>query len=934
MRSGLVYILLMFMLSKVSYGQVDLTAEEKKWLAEHPVIKVANEDDWPPFDYSEKGKALGLSISYVNLLVEKLGIKAEYINGHSWNELLDLSKNFEVDLMPCIWYADNRTDYLNFTSSYINNPQVIVVNKKNKSITKTSDLRGKKVAFIKDYATKDQILEAFPEIIPVPVSSPLEALLLVNLGSADACIDSLGLVSYQIGKNLLSGLKIVGNLEMEGVENVNNLYMAVRKDWPLLHSALEKAMNSLTEEEKLDLHDKWLVKIEADSKGEFKVLPSERKWLATQDKIRFGYNGNMAPVQYHGLDKSLKGIVGEYVSSIENSLEKRFSLKHFQDIDTAIEDLKNRKIDIVSTMIKGGDESLVYSDPLISIPIVVVTRTETGLLVKLEALKGKPVGFIGSSGVSTKISDVVQLDDVSFFTNIDSAFDALEEGQIDAFCGDLASITYKLKKTGDSKLGIALSTALFMDVGFAMRKDWNNMATILNRYIASITQQKKMDIEHRWYNVFIEKSFSWLSYWKEFLIVGTCILLLFAVFIFWNRSLSKEIEQRQLVEDSLVKARQQAEKSDQAKSEFLAMMSHEIRTPLNGIIGMSELLSDSGLNSEQKKECSIILSSGKSLLTIINDILDFSKIEAGKMSIEKHPFNLTETLESVISLYQNSASTKGLFLNLAVDSKIFGSYIGDEGRLKQVLLNLVSNAIKFTSEGGVIVKADLLKSEAKRETLKIEIQDTGIGIPEDAQNKLFQKFSQADTSTTRKYGGTGLGLAISKRIVDLMNGSIYLQSENGKGSSFIIEIMLPKASTKVGLKQQKELETLSGQKLNVLLAEDNIVNQKIAVKVLSKVGCEVTVAENGLVALEKLSKMKPDIIFMDCHMPELDGYQTTIEIRKNEKYNTIPIVAMTANALQGDKEKCLDVGMNDYISKPIDKGILMGILKKYSKSNS
>lgn len=934
MRSGVTFIVLMMMLVKVSFAQLTLTPEEKAWLKENPVIKVANEDDWPPFDYSENGKAQGLTISYVDLLLEKLGVKAEYVNGHSWNELLEKSKNYELDLMPCIWYAKERTEFLTYTSPYISNPQVIVVNKKNKSITKVSDLKGKKVAFIEDYATKDKILEAYPEIIPVAVKSPLEALLLVNIGSADACIDSLGLVSYQIDKNLLSGLKIVGRLEMDGVENVNNLYMAVRKDWPLFNSALQKAMNSISEDEKLALHDKWLVKIEADTKGEFKLLPGEKSWLEKQSKIRLGYNRNMAPLQYQGINKDVKGIVGEYLGSLEKSIERDFTQKGFQSIDKALESLKSGEVDLVSTMLKTGEKELIFTDPFIKIPIVVVTKAKSGLLVDLKALQGKSVGFIGSSGVSSKISSEVDLSDVSFFTDLDSAFLALESGQIEAFCGDLATVTYKLKKVEDHNLAIALTSSHFMEVGFALRKDWNSMATILNRYIASIPEQKKMEIEHRWYNIFIEESFSWSNYWKEILLISISLIMIFCGFIFWNRSLSKEIEHRLEVEESLVKARQQAEKSDQAKSEFLAMMSHEIRTPLNGIIGMSELLSESDLTKEQKKECDIILSSGKGLLSIINDILDFSKIEAGKMSIEKHPFNFIDTLEAAINLYQNSASTKGLFLNLEIDKKIFGSYKGDQGRIKQVLLNLISNAIKFTSEGGVTVKVSLLKSEAKRETLKIEVKDTGIGIPQSVQSKLFQQFSQADASTTRKYGGTGLGLAISKKIVDLMNGIIYLESEEGKGSSFIIEIIFPKASTLVSSEKKKEAESHSAEKMSVLLAEDNIVNQKIAVKVLSKMGCEVTVAENGAKALQMLSELEPDIIFMDCHMPELDGYQTTAEIRKEEKFNSIPIVAMTANALQGDKEKCLAAGMNDYISKPIDKKVLIDILKKYSKKDS
>ncbi|MCM8526899.1 MAG: transporter substrate-binding domain-containing protein, partial [Lentisphaeraceae bacterium] len=387
MKAGVVYIFLMFMLSIFTYGQLNLTDEEKKWLAEHPVIKVANEDDWPPFDYSEKGKALGLTISYVDLLFSKLGIQAEYINGYSWNELLEKSKNYQIDLMPCIWYATERTEFLNYTSAYISNPQVIVVNKKNKSITKVSDLKGKKVAFMEDYATTDKILDAYPEIIPVPVKSPLEALLLVNLGSADACIDSIGLVSYQIEKNLLSGLKIAGRLEMDGVENINNLYMAVRKDWPLLHSALQKAMNSLTEEEKLSLHDKWLMKIDSDSKGDFKILESEKSWLGLKEKINFAYVSSLAPIQYKGVSGKFNGITAEYTKEIEQVCETEFSVKAVKGFENGEELLKSGKIDILSTVIDNTNQDFIYTQPFLSVPVVVLTRKGTSLVSNISLLK-------------------------------------------------------------------------------------------------------------------------------------------------------------------------------------------------------------------------------------------------------------------------------------------------------------------------------------------------------------------------------------------------------------------------------------------------------------------------------------------------------------------------------------------------------------------
>ena len=934
MRSGVVILLLILFSASFSYGQLSLTNEEKQWLAENPVIKVANEDDWPPFDYSEKGKALGLTISYVDLIAEKLGIKIQYINGHSWNELLAMSKNYELDVLPCLWYTKEREAFLNYTTPYISNPQIIVVNKKNKSVNKVEDLKGKKVAFIADYASRDKILEKFPEIIPVNVESPLEALLLVNLGNVTAYIDSLGMVSYQIDKHLLTGLSIAGRLEMDGVENLNNLHMGIRKDWPLLHSSFQKALNSISEEEKLELHEKWLMKIETDTKGDFQLLEAEKNWLASYQKIRFAYNQNLAPIEYTGLDNKLQGISSEYLQRISSKLEKEFDISSFENFSTSLKALKNKKVDIITTVLNKDDTSIIFTEPFLQVPAVILTHKNTALITNLETLKNEKVGFVELSGLDKKLQNEVQPGELIYFKDFAEGVKALENKQIFALCSDLATATYYLKKTKTDTVTIANTTDFTLDYTFAVRKDWEAMATILNRYLASVPDKEKNDIEHRWFNIFTEEKFSIADYWLQIVLAVVLVLAVILTFVFWNQKLAKEIVQRQKVEKSLEKARVEAEKSNQAKSDFLAMMSHEIRTPLNGIIGMSQLLSETPLTKDQQQQCNVIVSSGEGLLSIINDILDFSKIEAGKMHIDKHPFNLKEVIDSVVRLYQGTAEDKGLYLNSELDSKLFGSYKGDEGRLRQVILNLVSNAIKFTESGGVSIQVDQVESIKNTERFKITVKDTGIGISKEAQSKLFQHFTQADTSTTRKYGGTGLGLAISRKIVDLMNGSISINSEVGKGTEFIVEVLLPKSTVQV----KTVVEELEYSDLNVdvkvLLVEDNAVNQKIAERVFTKLGCSVSLAENGLEALKMISEFVPDIIFMDCHMPEMDGYEATREIRKDEKFSEVPIIAMTANALQGDREKCLEAGMTDYLTKPFDKTKLINIVSKYTQKAS
>jgi two-component system sensor histidine kinase/response regulator len=419
-----------------------------------------------------------------------------------------------------------------------------------------------------------------------------------------------------------------------------------------------------------------------------------------------------------------------------------------------------------------------------------------------------------------------------------------------------------------------------------------------------------------------------------------------------------DITERKKVQDEIQEAQIAAESANLAKSRFVANISHELRTPINGFMGFLDLLGDTKLDDEQIMLLGEAKAASENLLHLINQVLDFSKIEAGKLIIENINFKIREVVKECANLFMAKAIQKNIKIVTIVKANVPDNVMGDPSRIKQVLNNLINNALKFTEGGKITIVAETIKQTGKKVYIRFDVKDTGIGIDKENIKKLFNPFIQADSSTTRQYGGTGLGLSISKQIVNIMGGKINIKSKVGAGSDFYFTIKLnlesfskPACNDEImnytldTLKLQKEdkfKEKLSSNynldvecketlKPSILLVEDNEMNRKIILMSLKNNGLLCDTAVNGYEAVKAVKDKKYDIIFMDCQMPVMDGYESTREIRQIDKIgNNIVIIAMTANALEGDKEECLKAGMDDYISKPIDFELMFNMIKSYS----
>lgn len=774
------------------------TADQQAWLSAQPNIRIGVMNAWPPMDYVDNnGIPQGIGVEFIRAINKRLGGQIEIIPG-TWKDIYKAIQKKELDAIMDITPRKNRKKLFNFTSPYIEVPHNIFTRKNEKEKNSLLDLAGMTVGVEKSFFIAKELRENHQMVRIKEYLTTSNVLDALSKGEVDAYVGNRAVANYIIENELITNIKIQGKIAETSSVNA----IGVRKDWPILHEILQAALADITPSERSHIIDLSIPKNRLRIDGIIpelyqKLTTKERKWLTNHSNFRIGVDASWAPVEWIDKDGVYQGMTFDYMNLISKMLGLDIIKPKIMPWPQVLDSIKSKKLDVISAIVStpNRQEYLGFTLPYLNFPFVIFTRNDESLITDIRDIYDKRVGIEkGYSSQDDLQRDHPQLDLVEYETTKE-ILHALSLGEIDAYVGNLTVAAYLVNQEGLTNIKVAAPTSYSFSLSVGVRKDWPELLSIIEKSFLLISEVQRNEIRQRWmkinYNVGVDYNLV-----IKAAIVVIIVLILFVAWAFFmqyqkrilsdaKKETDKANEAYLTTNKQLIEANIKLKEMDRMKSMFIASISHELRTPLNSIIGFSSMMerkSFGSLNDKYQDYVTRINRSGVHLLRLITDVIDISKIEAGRIDILLEEFEINEIVSETIKSLKQQIDHKNLTLQLDVAQNVI--LITDKRRLYQCLLNLLSNALKYTELGSIC-----LSVEKKENTVLIQIEDTGIGINEKDQLRLFEAFERMESHLKVKAGGTGLGLYLTKKIVtELLQGNIGMKSALNEGSTFWIEI--------------------------------------------------------------------------------------------------------------------------------------------------
>lgn len=1048
-----------------------LSASERTWLSQQPALVVGVLGNQPPIDFfNSQQQHSGLLAEYLEYLSRYTGVSLQLRRFSDPTDLIAAVQDQQLDLAaPLACASEQLPAGMLFSEAFFYSPMKLASQRLGPVYQDLNSLAGRRLAIHGQPPQLTTLQQQYPQIRIIPFTTQEEALMAVSTGRADAYLGDEATMRWAMHDFYLTDLQVSHGV----INNSGYCFVAPASRQPLL-AVVQKALAALSLQRRQHIRDHWL-KQHTDDQVTTRpvILPAEQQaYLRQLSGLNIAVDNDWPPFEFIDEQGHYRGLTADYNQLLAEQLGIPLTPVYGNSWKETLEMFRRGEMELISGVqpTPSRREYMLFSHPYMVHPYMILVHKDTRFVNSFPDLYGKRVAVVSDYAIEELLArDYPQLQLRSYRNSI-SALLALSAKEVDAYVGLLGTSSWLMEEYGIRNVKVTAPTDYKYHQTIGINRNYPQLLPVINNIIDNIPEYRRQEIKNNWFTVEFEHQVNRGEIISAVLMTIAIVFPVLLVILIWNRKLKRTEKYLLDSQQQLAEAKEAAEQSSQFKSQFLANMSHEIRTPMNAILGMNHLLLRSGLNDRQNGYAEKIKQAATTLLGVINDILDFSKVEAGHLDIDQQPFNLHNVFTELSDMLALKAAEKGIEVLLEVDASIPRVLTGDPLRLGQVLINLTQNAIKFTDRGEVRVSVSLKSQENDVVELEFQVRDTGIGMAPDTIEQLFEPFTQADGSSTRKYGGTGLGLNISRQLVRLMGGDLNAESQLGKGSCFhfsltfvadpaeqrlqhqfipsrelqglrvlvvddnaaarqllreMLEsfsfqvITLPSGENAAFLVQQQDeigdpfglviadwqmpgmngIETLDAIRdlplqhkpatilitaygredilasadnhdvdvllikpinasvlfdaimrlLNrrhqsrigtpgssdvwllgqVLLVEDHEINQAVALELLHSVGIIADTATNGVEALEALKQKHYDLVLMDLQMPVMDGLHATAIIRKDPQYNDLPIIAMTAHAMEGDRERCLATGMNDHIAKPIDPEHFVTVLKQW-----